>query len=149
MIWSWESFECSYEMGKLFGRLIITTRWWFQIFVIFTPIWGRFPFWLIFFKWVETTNQTITNIFRHHSQDMLWWLCALWACICVHGILLPEAGRKFTKGGSQWSCVYVPTIECVLLFYCSLCMYFIYMIYCCICIFYIMPVYSFKKTLDD
>ena len=23
---------------------------------MFTPIWGRFPFWLIFFKWVETTN---------------------------------------------------------------------------------------------
>ena len=31
-------------------------RWWFQIFFIFIPIWGRFPFWLIFFKWVETTN---------------------------------------------------------------------------------------------
>ena len=27
------------------------------IFLIFTPIWGRFPFWLIFIKWVETTNQ--------------------------------------------------------------------------------------------
>ena len=24
---------------------------------IFTPTWGRFPIWLIFFKWVETTNQ--------------------------------------------------------------------------------------------
>ena len=33
------------------------TRWWFQIFYIFTPTFGRFPFWLIFFKWVETTNQ--------------------------------------------------------------------------------------------
>ena len=33
------------------------TRWWFQILFIFTPIWGRFPCWLIFFKWVETTNQ--------------------------------------------------------------------------------------------
>ncbi len=32
------------------------TGWWFQIFFIFTPIWGRFPFWLIFFKGVETTN---------------------------------------------------------------------------------------------
>ena len=29
----------------------------FKYFFIFTPIWGRFPFWLIFFKWVETTNQ--------------------------------------------------------------------------------------------
>ena len=35
----------------------IFSGWWFQIFFIFTPIWGRFPFWLIFFKWVETTNQ--------------------------------------------------------------------------------------------
>ena len=33
-----------------------TTRWWFQIFFIFTPTWGRFPFWLIFFKGVETAN---------------------------------------------------------------------------------------------
>ena len=32
------------------------SRWWFQIFFIFTPIWGRFPIWLICFKWVESTN---------------------------------------------------------------------------------------------
>ena len=31
-------------------------RWWFQIFVIFTPTWGNDLIWLIFFKWVETTN---------------------------------------------------------------------------------------------
>ena len=36
------------------------SRWWFQIFFIFTPIWGRFPVWLIFFKWVgSTTNKQI------------------------------------------------------------------------------------------
>ena len=28
----------------------------FQIFFIFTPSCGRFPFWLIFLRWVETTN---------------------------------------------------------------------------------------------
>ena len=32
------------------------TRWWFQIFSMFIPTWGRFPIWLIFFRWVETTN---------------------------------------------------------------------------------------------
>ena len=32
-------------------------RWWFQTFFIFTPIWGRFPFWLRFLRWVESTNQ--------------------------------------------------------------------------------------------
>ena len=31
-------------------------RWWFQISFIFTPTWGDYPTWLIFFKWVETTN---------------------------------------------------------------------------------------------
>ena len=39
---------------------------WFQIFFIFTPIWGRFPFWLIFFKGVETTNQ--------ETNDKKTWL---------------------------------------------------------------------------
>ena len=29
----------------------------FKHFFIFTPIWERFPIWLIFFRWVETTNQ--------------------------------------------------------------------------------------------
>ena len=38
------------------GRQGYLIRWWFQTSFIFTPIWGRFPFWLIFFKWVETTN---------------------------------------------------------------------------------------------
>ena len=37
----------------------IITRWWFQIFYIFTATWGNDPIWLIFFKWVETTNQII------------------------------------------------------------------------------------------
>ena len=31
-------------------------RWWFQKKIIFTPTWGRFPFWLILFKGVGTTN---------------------------------------------------------------------------------------------
>ena len=38
------------------GNCEIQPRWWFEICSIFTPIWGRFPFWLIFFKGVETTN---------------------------------------------------------------------------------------------
>ena len=32
------------------------STWWFQIFFMFIPVWGRFPIWLIFFKGVETTN---------------------------------------------------------------------------------------------
>ena len=33
-----------------------TTRWWFHILFIFNPTWGRFPIWLIFFRWVDATN---------------------------------------------------------------------------------------------
>ena len=32
------------------------TGWWFQRFFMFIPIWGNDPIWLIFFRWVETTN---------------------------------------------------------------------------------------------
>ena len=49
-----------------FGNITYQTyssRWWFQIFFIFIPTWGRFPIWLIFFRWVETTNQS-----SHHSM---------------------------------------------------------------------------------
>ena len=48
------------------------TRWWFQIFFIFIPTWGRFPIWLIFFRWVETTNQI---------YEMICVVCF----VCFHG----------------------------------------------------------------
>ena len=32
------------------------SRWWFQGFVVFSPTRSDDPIWLIFFKWVETTN---------------------------------------------------------------------------------------------
>ena len=44
------------------------TRWWFQTFFIFTPIWGRFPFWLIFLRWLETTNQIKYGKCQHSPQ---------------------------------------------------------------------------------
>ena len=48
-------------------RAQINTRWWFQIVFIFIPSWGRFPFWRIFFKWVEITNQNTTIL--HQKMD--------------------------------------------------------------------------------
>ena len=33
----------------------------FKSFIIFIPIWGRYSFWLIFFRWVETINQIIND----------------------------------------------------------------------------------------
>ena len=58
----WMLFKGFGKGGAVLAKLILyyipyISGWWFQIFFIFTPICGRFPFWLIFFKWVETTNQ--------------------------------------------------------------------------------------------
>ena len=48
------------------------TRWWFEIFFIFTPIWGRFPIWLIFFRWVGTTNQVMFGLVS--PQNRFWYI---------------------------------------------------------------------------
>ena len=61
--WRWWSLPCILAVMGLQNHLVrlvnIITRWWFQIFYIFTATWGNDPIWLIFFKWVETTNQII------------------------------------------------------------------------------------------
>ena len=58
----------------------------FKYFFIFTPNWGRFPFWLISFKGVETTNQPVSRCkLRIWTVDVLivgtvtclWWLSVL------------------------------------------------------------------------
>ena len=48
------SFEAAtrYDKNRVIFILQCITRWWFGIFFIFTPIWGRFPIWLILFRWV-------------------------------------------------------------------------------------------------
>ena len=45
-----------FSFSKTQSRLCLSAiaRWWFVFF--FTPIWGRFPIWLIFFNWVETAT---------------------------------------------------------------------------------------------
>ena len=43
-------------------EVLYLTGWWFQIFFIFTPSWGNDPIWLIFFRWVETTNQLMLGV---------------------------------------------------------------------------------------
>ena len=72
------------------------TRWWFQTCFIFIPTWGRFPFWLIFFRWVETTNQwnvilTAVTTFNSHF---------LFFQIYVRGINVKECN---TKTHSKWN----------------------------------------------
>ena len=58
--------------------------WWFQIFFIFIPIWGRFPFWLIFFRGVGTTNQDLcwsqsnSEFFKYHCL----YAYLIRSCLC-------------------------------------------------------------------
>ena len=56
-LWVTKWLDCRCRWGLFF---VWGGRWclggFFKYFGIFTPIWGRFPFWLIFFRWVETTN---------------------------------------------------------------------------------------------
>ena len=61
----WRNVECKARRRWSWSRRIWsgerkTTRLWFQIFFIFIPTWGDEPIWLIFSKWVETTNQKMT-----------------------------------------------------------------------------------------
>ncbi len=56
------------------GGWDIITRWWFQIFFIFTPTWGNDPTWLLFFRWVETTNQIKTSQVQNLQSDWCAWI---------------------------------------------------------------------------
>ena len=58
--YTWEKVDTRCQMPWLLGKKLALCNahlgGGFNIFFMFTPIWGRFPFWLIFFM-VETTNQ--------------------------------------------------------------------------------------------
>ena len=50
----------------------ILSRWWFQIFFIFTPNWARFPIWLIFFRWVVQPPTSYHGTCFRHVFAILW-----------------------------------------------------------------------------
>lgn len=59
---------------KVFGVLLMFfggwfTRWWFQIFAIFTPTWGHDPIWLVFFRWAGSTTKQI--VFRFLTKRLI------------------------------------------------------------------------------
>ena len=49
--------------NREFAAYEIFSRWGFLRFFMFTTIWGWFPFWLIFFRWAETT----WNFMKHRQ----------------------------------------------------------------------------------
>ena len=79
------------------NTVLYQARWWFQILSIFTPIWGRFPFWLIFFKWVETTNQQVmvSDCFFFTLNLVKWW--TIWRAYFSNGLVQPPPRWGFDK----------------------------------------------------
>ena len=88
------------------------TGWWFQMFFIFTPTWGRFPFWLIFFKGVETTNE------RSLKTWFWWWiekypLLSIWCTWAVTAMCCHHLERAMIAPGlgNLW-----PWVRCLWFF---------------------------------
>ena len=46
-------------------------RWWFQIFIIFIPIWIRFPFWLSFLRGVETPTRRASRVIVEFGSQFI------------------------------------------------------------------------------
>ena len=70
------------------------SRWWFQIFFIFTPIWGRFPFWLY-------------NIFQmgwNHQLGICFFFWIFWSPIFTLGSNSDRSTRprKNAEAEARW-----------------------------------------------
>ena len=82
-------------------RISYLASWWFQICFMFIPIWGRFPIWLICFKWVETTNQleffSQVMLYQQHPYHpyLLLWRGAL--KLLEAGVLKNLPPKQFAK----------------------------------------------------
>ena len=79
---SWKT--CLHKNGcaQSVWRLGYWTGWWFQIFFIFTPFWGRFPIWLIFFQmgWKPPTSESMSPQAAVPPRSGNAWLCGAPTC---------------------------------------------------------------------
>ena len=93
------------EVDFLDEQIII----WFVVSNIFYfhPTWGNDPIWLIFFKWVETTNQSLTHT---HTFDVLFFSrftlftmefeSPIWKKTCL------DLFFQVTRRHTDWRCCY-------------------------------------------
>ena len=54
----------------------MSTGWWFGTFFIFPHIWNNHPNWLIFFRGVQTTNQSICTYACAHAYMKVVHICS-------------------------------------------------------------------------
>ena len=74
-LWKTTSVEKTVSGWTQLMRVTSFSSWWFQvskIFYLHPETWGRFPFWLIFFHWVETTNQFCLPSTQKLTENKSW-----------------------------------------------------------------------------
>ena len=70
--------------------------WWFQTFVIFIPICGRFPFWRpYFFKWGWFNHQPVFMYHHDRLKNDSTNLIAMWG---IQPLKFPSANYSITEG---------------------------------------------------
>ena len=82
----------------------IKSGWWFQKFFIFTPIWGRFPIWLIFSDGLKppTRNTLINNgIKTTHLNWLNGFQPSTGTIVCP---VLSTSGYPSAASGPAWRC---------------------------------------------
>ena len=131
---SWEFLKCSPQLTTKWCRFFFTrqahglekgrTKWplkvlvdgGFQIFLIFIPTWGNDSIWLIFFKWVETTNW-IGDTLLGSTRSISWfftWKSRGFVMLGVDSLVVDterpawciDAGNDFKKEGGHSSHAY-------------------------------------------
>ena len=80
VFWRWESLPGCPAGVVIVSRSVIVSwviynisRRWFQIFFIFTPICGRFPFWLIFFKGLKPPTRYVRDVYTTYTYIVVKW----------------------------------------------------------------------------
>ena len=70
----------------------------FKHFLFSSLPWGRFPFWLIFFRWVETTNQ-ISFFIGFYMQEVVFGCLLVPFSWCV--VQAGRSARSKAVGGNS------------------------------------------------
>ena len=84
------------SLWKIFGNTFPHfSGWWFQTFVIFIPICGRFPFWRAYFS--NGLVQPPTSFMYHHDRlkNDSTNLIAMWG---IQPLKFPSANYSITEG---------------------------------------------------
>ena len=75
-------------------------RWWFQIFFIFTPIWGRFPIWLIFLaRYFSDGLKPPTRKLLNDGDVFFFYLYTRWESTDLYSWKVGPAGSRC---GIRW-----------------------------------------------